>query len=123
MICPPLYLGLFLGKNILNIIQPTPFIHAFITLILLPLLAAIFTQDWSISFKQGVHIIHLVACTFNSHYAFAVIASQISRLYYDVILLTEVLPIYVLFVLITPFIAYALALISTRHTSRASFNL
>lgn len=41
---------------------------------------------------------------------FAVIASQISRLYHDVILLTEVLPIYVLFVLITPFIAYALAL-------------
>lgn len=70
MICPPLYLGLFLGKNILHIIQPTPFIHAFITLILLPLFAAIFTQDWSISFKQGVHIIHLVACTFNSHYAF-----------------------------------------------------
>lgn len=36
-------------------------------------------------------------------------ASQISRLYHDVILLTEVLPIYESFLLITPLIAYALA--------------
>ncbi|AZA84052.1 arsenic resistance protein [Chryseobacterium lactis] len=108
MLLLPLYLWIFLGKETIGIIEITPFVKAFLHLIVIPFLLSIITQVLSKSnSKSGKAILDfsgwlpvpLMALTF-----FVVIASQIGVLYNNPEPILKVVPIYVAFAIIAPFI-------------------
>lgn len=45
----PLYLGLFLGGDVVELVRPGPFVHAFVWLIAVPLICAGVVQFWAAS--------------------------------------------------------------------------
>lgn len=108
MICLPLYLWIFLGLEFLHIIDITPFLVGFIYMIILPLLLAVTTQLLAKrNFGGGSTLLDfsgwlpvpLMALTF-----FTVIVSQIDTVRQHAAILFSILPIYILFSAIAPFI-------------------
>ena len=108
MILLPVYLWIFMGKKASEVVNPGPFIEAFLIIIVLPLLLAIGLQLFSNKTRRGGQIflnasawipVPLMALTL-----FIVVSSQISKLsvYWDLII--KVIPIYIAFMLIMPFI-------------------
>ncbi|MGN7454212.1 arsenic resistance protein [Paenibacillus pasadenensis] len=108
MILLPVYLWIFMGKKASEVVNPGPFIEAFLIIIVLPLLLAIGLQLFSNKTRRGVQNlldasawipVPLMALTL-----FIVVSSQISKLsaYWDLII--KVIPIYIAFMLIMPFI-------------------
>lgn len=108
MIMLPFYLLLFLGPEAARIVKVGPFIEAFIFLIIVPLLFALAAQFWAKRSTRGSQSLKLTAwlpVPFMALVLFIVIASQIGRVYEDFSVIIAVIPIYVLFHLITPFIS------------------
>jgi len=108
MLLLPLYLWLFLGKETIHIIEITPFVKAFLYLIVIPFLLSIITQVVSKSNNKAGNAIldfsgwlpvPFMALTF-----FVVVASQIGVLYNNPEPILNVVPIYVAFAVIAPFI-------------------
>ncbi|MCY9692247.1 arsenic resistance protein [Paenibacillus alginolyticus] len=108
MILLPVYLWIFMGKKASEVVNPGPFIEAFLIIIVLPLLLAIGLQLFSNKTRRGGQIfldtsawipVPLMALTL-----FIVVSSQISKLsaYWDLII--KVIPIYIAFMLVMPFI-------------------
>ncbi|QIG89163.1 arsenic resistance protein [Chryseobacterium sp. POL2] len=108
MLLLPLYLWIFLGKETISIIEVTPFVKAFLYLIVIPFLFSIITQMVSKSDNNvgkaildfsGWLPVPFMALTF-----FVVIASQIGVLYNNPEPILKVLPVYIVFAIIAPFI-------------------
>ncbi|OYX84276.1 MAG: arsenic resistance protein [Flavobacteriales bacterium 32-34-25] len=108
MLLLPLYLWIFIGKETIAIIEIAPFAKAFLYLIVIPFSLSIVTQILSKSNKKtgkaildfsGWLPVPLMALTF-----FVVIASQIRDLYDNIEPILKVIPIYVAFAIIAPFI-------------------
>lgn len=108
MLLLPLYLWIFLGKETISIIEVTPFVKAFLYLIVIPFLFSIITQIVSKSDNNfgkaildfsGWLSVPFMALTF-----FVVIASQIGVLYNNPEPILKVLPVYIVFAIIAPFI-------------------
>ncbi len=108
MLLLPLYLWIFLGEDTINIIEITPFVKAFLYLIVIPFLLSIITQIVSKSDNNigkaildfsGWLSVPFMALTF-----FVVIASQIGVLYNNPEPILKVLPVYIVFAIIAPFI-------------------
>lgn len=108
MLLLPLFLWIFLGREIINIIQVTPFVKSFIYLIIIPFILSVLTQTASKSNnKIGNTImdfsswlpVPFMALTF-----FVVTASQISSLYNNPEPILTVIPIYIAFAICAPFI-------------------
>jgi len=108
MLLLPLYLWLFLGKDTINIIEVTPFVKAFLYLIVIPFLLSIVTQVLSKSNnKAGKAILDFsgwLPVPFMALTFFVVIASQIGILYNNPEPILKVVPVYVAFAVIAPFI-------------------
>lgn len=108
MLLLPLFLWIFLGKETIGIIDITPFIKAFIYLIVIPFMLSILTQIISKSDnKTGKAIMNFsswLPVPFMALTFFVVIVSQISTLYSNPEPILTVLPIYIIFHLIAPFI-------------------
>lgn len=107
MLLLPLYLWIFLGKETIQIIEIDPFVKAFLYLIVIPFLLSIITQIVSKSDNNvgkaildfsGWLPVPFMALTF-----FVVIASQIGVLYNNPELILEIIPIYIAFAIISPF--------------------
>ncbi|MNO20780.1 Sodium Bile acid symporter family protein [compost metagenome] len=112
MVMLPFYLWLFLGSEAAEIVKVGPFIEAFIFLIIVPLFLALAAQLWAKKSASGSKSLELTAwlpVPFMAVVLFVVIASQIGRVYEDFSIIVAVIPIYVLFHLITPFISRAIA--------------
>ncbi|MNZ44491.1 Sodium Bile acid symporter family protein [compost metagenome] len=112
MVMLPFYLWLFLGSEAAEIVKVGPFIEAFISLIIVPLFLALAAQLWAKKSASGSKSLELTAwlpVPFMAVVLFVVIASQIGRVYEDFSIIVAVIPIYVLFHLITPFISRAIA--------------
>ncbi len=100
MLLLPLFLLLFLGAGLADIVQAGPFVRAFITLIVIPLLLAWATQAWAGRRRADVLLtdafsaamVPLMAATL-----FVVIASQWPRVGSDLLKVAGVVPFYVLF--------------------------
>lgn len=110
MILLPVYLWMFMGKKASEVVNPGPFLEAFLIIIVLPLLLAIGLQLFSNKNRRGgQHFLDasawipvpLMALTL-----FIIVSSQISKLsaFWD--LLIKVIPIYIAFMLIMPFITH-----------------
>lgn len=108
MILLPIYLWIFMGKKASEVVSPGPFIEAFLIIIVLPLLLAIGLQLFTNKTRRGGQLlldasawipVPLMALTL-----LIVVSSQISKLsaYWDLII--KVIPIYIAFMLIMPFI-------------------
>ena len=117
MIVLPLYLWLFIGEEMAGVVHIEPFLEAFLLLIVTPLIAAIITQLWAKKKVLGEKILDMTAwfpVPFMALVLIVVVASQIGKVYSDFEIIVRVIPIYILFLLITPlvsrFIVYAFKL-------------
>ena len=108
MILLPLYLWLFIGKNMVGIVQVEPFLEAFLLLIIVPLIVAVITQLWAKKKVLGDRILNHAAwlpVPFMSLVLITVVASQIGKVYSDFDVIVRVLPLYILFLIITPIVS------------------
>lgn len=108
MLLLPIYLWIFLGKETINIIEITPFVKAFLYLIVIPFLLSMVTQIISKSNnKTGKVIIDFsgwLPVPFMALTFFVVMVSQIGVLYNNPDPILKVVPIYIVFAIIAPFI-------------------
>ncbi|ANC77318.1 arsenic resistance protein [Fictibacillus phosphorivorans] len=108
MVLLPLYLWLFIGKEMFNVVQIQPFLEAFFFLIVTPLLLAVLTQWWAKKQTLGVQALELTAwlpVPFMALVLIVVVASQIDKVYTDFTIIIKVVPIYVLFLIIMPIVS------------------
>lgn len=108
MVLLPVYLWIFMGKKASEVVNPGPFIEAFLIIIVLPLLLAIglqlFTNKTHRAAQSFLDASAWIPVPFMALTLFIVVSSQISKLsaYWDLII--KVIPIYIAFMLIMPFI-------------------
>lgn len=112
MLLLPVYLWLFIGKEIVGIVQIAPFLEAFLLLIATPFILAVFTQLWAKKSTLGDKLLETtrwLPVPFMAFVLTVVIASQIGKVYSDFEVIVRVIPIYVLFLIITPFVSRFIA--------------
>lgn len=104
----PLYLWLFLGKETIGIMEVTPFAKAFFYLIVIPFLLSVATQRMSSAHNHvGCAILNFTAwlpVPFMALTFFVVIASQVNVLFGNPEPIVKVVPVYIAFAIIAPFI-------------------
>ncbi|PYF08393.1 arsenic resistance protein [Ureibacillus chungkukjangi] len=108
MILLPLYLWLFIGKDMVGIVHIEPFLEAFLLLIVVPLIVAVITQLWAKKKAIGDRVLEYTAwlpVPFMALVLIAVVASQIGKVYSDFDVIVRVIPIYILFLVITPIVS------------------
>lgn len=108
MLLLPVYLWLFMGEQAAATVSPEPFFEAFFSLIVLPLAFALITQLWAKHQRSGEVFLNATAwlpVPFMALTLFVVVASQIGKLYNSFNLISQVIPVYVAFMAITPVIA------------------
>ncbi len=112
MLLLPVFLVLFLGSDLADVVEVGPFVTAFIVLIVIPLVLAWSTQAWAgraragAQFSSGVStaMVPLMAVTL-----LTVVASQVPKLHDNVSDVVKVVPFYVLFLLVMAFAGLAVA--------------
>ncbi|MDH8001259.1 arsenic resistance protein [Bacillus cereus] len=108
MLLLPLYLWLFMGSETAKIVEPGPFIEAFLGLIVLPLGIAILIQIISRKSSIGEKVLNVSAwlpVPFMAITLFVVVASQIGKLPNFIDQVIKVVPIYIAFMVVMPIIA------------------
>ncbi len=108
MVLLPFYLWLFMGSDAVKVVDPVPFIEAFIGIIFVPLVLALLVQVRARKKVSGKKVLSASAwlpVPFMALTLFAVVASQIVKLptYIDDILV--VIPLYLIFMVAMPIIA------------------
>ena len=109
MLMLPFYLSLFLGSASANLIQLGPFIDAFISLIAIPLVLAGVVQFWAGRTRSGKWIstwLSLLPVPSTALVLFIVIASVVPQLGAAMDLVLRVIPVYVAFAAIAPFLGW-----------------
>ncbi|MEH7773085.1 arsenic resistance protein [Bacillus velezensis] len=112
MVLLPLYLWLFIGKEVIGAVHAGPFLEAFLLLIAVPLLAAVMTQLWADKKLAGEKVLEWTAwlpVPFMALVLLAVVATQIGKVISDADIIIRVIPIYLLFLLIMPFVSRLIA--------------
>lgn len=108
----PVYLTLFIGTDISAIVNIGPFVEAFLFLIALPLIMAVITQLLAKNTAAGKAVLKLTGQLpelIMAAVLFTVVAAQIGKVYNDLSIILIVIPIYILYLIITPFISKLLA--------------
>ncbi|WP_339299047.1 bile acid:sodium symporter [Paenibacillus sp. FSL R5-0623] len=112
MILLPFYLWLLMGTEVAQIMQVGPFVEAFLFLVVIPLLLAVVTQVLSRDKASGEQVMNATAWLPVPMMALAlivVVASQIGKVYNDMAIIVNVIPIYVAFLTIMPWISRIIA--------------
>ncbi|GFH80428.1 arsenic resistance protein [Streptomyces gougerotii] len=112
MILLPLFLHLFMGSGLADVVEAGPFIEAFLVLIVIPLALAWLTQAWAArraagrkaADAMGTTMVPLMAATL-----LTVVASQVPQLGDSLADVGRVVPFYLLFLLVMAFAGLALA--------------
>ncbi|GLY47562.1 bile acid:sodium symporter [Lentzea sp. NBRC 102530] len=104
MVLLPAYLWVFLGAD-LAVVEPGPFVEAFLVLIVIPLALAWLTQTWAgrVIGAISTSMVPLMAVTL-----FVVVASQVPKLG-DVRQVAAVVPFYVVFLVVMAFAGLGVA--------------
>ncbi|MDP2709873.1 MAG: hypothetical protein Q8O56_01520 [Solirubrobacteraceae bacterium] len=108
----PVYLWLFVGSELADIIDPGPFVEAFGLLIVLPLALAWATQAWASRSAAGARLkatVDLTPVALMALTLLVVVASQVPRVQDDFRDIAGVVPIYVAFLVIMAFVGRLLA--------------
>ncbi|WP_089751669.1 arsenic resistance protein [Halobacillus alkaliphilus] len=104
----PLYLWMFLGRDAAGIVDPSPFLEAFLGLIFIPLITAVCIQLAAKKSRIGAKILSGSAwlpVPFMAFTLFAVAASQLPNLPAYANDVVKVIPLYVAFMIIMPFLS------------------
>ncbi|MCH7323029.1 arsenic resistance protein [Solibacillus sp. MA9] len=112
MILLPFYLWLFIGEEMVGVVHLEPFLEAFLFLIVAPLILAVFTQLWAKKKTIGEKALDFTTwlpVPFMGLVLIVVVASQIGKLYSDFEIIVRVIPIYILFLIITPLVSRFIA--------------
>lgn len=104
----PAYLWLFMGPAVAEVVEPGPFLDAFLTIIALPLALAWLTEAWAERSARadawqtamGWLPVPMLAATL-----FIVIGSQLPRVRDSLDQIAAVVPVYVAFLLVMPLLA------------------
>ncbi|MUG47840.1 arsenic resistance protein [Paenibacillus woosongensis] len=105
MIMLPFYLWLFIGQEAAQIVRVAPFIEAFIYLIVVPFLFALAVQLSANKHSRGLKLLDFTAwlpVPLMALVLFLVIGSQVDRIVKDFDVIIAVIPIYVLFHIVSP---------------------
>lgn len=120
MLLLPLYLGILLGSQATQLIEITPFLHAFIWLIIVPLTLAAIVQLLSQKSKQMAAIsepLNLLPVPTTALVLFIVLASVIPQIGLAQEAALQALPIYIAFAIIAPSVAWVIASVFRLDTS------
>lgn len=101
----PVYLWLFMGAEIAEVIEPGPFIEAFLIIIVLPLTLAWLTEAWAERSPRGESwqdMMGWLPVPMMGVTLFVVIASQLPRVQESIGQIAVVVPVYVAFIVIMP---------------------
>jgi ACR3 family arsenite transporter len=106
MLLLPVFLVMFMGSDLADVVEIGPFVEAFVVLIVVPLTLAWLTQSWAKHHRSGVVLtgamgtvmVPLMALTL-----FVVVASQVPKLGGNFGTVAQVVPFYVGFLLIMAF--------------------
>ena len=112
MLLLPVFLALFIGSDLADVVQIRPFVQAFIVLIVIPLTLAWLTQAWAKRHHSGVVVteaagtamVPLMALTL-----LVVVASQFPKLGGNFGVVAQVVPFYVGFLLIMAIAGWVVA--------------
>lgn len=103
MLLLPIYLYLFAGSDVLEVIEVEPFVEAFLVLIIAPLTAAALVQALARRHRAGRAVEHVMAgamVPLMMATLAVVIGSQVAAVGSEVAALARVLPLYAAFVII-----------------------
>jgi len=112
MLLLPAYLGLFLGAEATQLIQAGPFLHAFLWLILVPLLAAAATQACAARSPVGTRAaewLDLLPVPATALVLFIVIAAVVPQLGPAIEAVLRVVPVYLAFAIAAPLLGWLVA--------------
>lgn len=101
----PLYLWLFMGRQVAEVIEPGPFIEAFLLIIALPLVLAWLTEMWAERSETGARwqeTMGWLPVPMMGLTLLVVIASQLPRVYDSIGQIATVVPVYVAFLVVMP---------------------
>ncbi|WP_220187708.1 arsenic resistance protein [Pseudonocardia pini] len=112
MVLLPLYLLLFLGAELAEVVEVGPFVEAFLLLIVVPLALAWLTQAWAVRHRTGARVataagslmVPLMVATL-----LVVVASQLPEPAADLSAVAAVVPVYVVFLAVMLFLGTAVA--------------
>jgi len=112
MLLLPVYLGLFLGDDAANLVQPEPFLHAFVWLIAVPLLLAALVQYASARFPAGrklFDILGVLPVPATALVLFLVIAAVMPQIGEASSAALSAAPIYIAYAVIAPVLGWLVA--------------
>ncbi|MHA4836037.1 arsenic resistance protein [Sphingopyxis sp. MSC1_008] len=112
MLLLPLYLAAFLGEAAASLVQPGPFVHAFLWLIALPLALAILCQLWAARSRAGARAaaaLGLLPVPATALVLLIVIAAVLPQLGAAIPAALSVLPLYIAFAVISPVAGWLVA--------------
>lgn len=103
MLLLPVYLGLFIGPELFDVVDIGPFVETFVLLIVVPLVLAAVTQFWAVRARPAQRVLRgfetlmvpLVMLTLA-----VVVASQIDSVRTELDQLLRVIPLYIIFLVV-----------------------
>ncbi|MFI7707467.1 arsenic resistance protein [Nonomuraea sp. NPDC049480] len=112
MVALPVLLVAFMGAELTTVVEPGPFVEAFVVLIVIPLALAWLTQAWAarrpagraLAHGAGAAMVPLMAATL-----ITVVASQVPKLDGNLAAVAAVVPFYVLFLVVMAVAGLAVA--------------
>ncbi|MEV4141944.1 bile acid:sodium symporter [Dactylosporangium sp. NPDC049742] len=110
----PLFLLLFLGAGLADVVQTGPFVQAFLGLIVVPLTLAWVTQGWATRRRSGAVVAEKIAVAMVPLMAvtlFTVVASQVPKLHRDLAGVVGVVPFYGVFPVVMAFAGWGVAVL------------
>ncbi len=122
MLLLPVYLGVFLGDASADLVQPGPFIHAFVWLIAVPLASAAVVQAWAARSKSGARVaasLSLLPVPATALVLLVVVAAVMPQLGTAIEAALRVVPLYVAFALVAPLIGWTVARIARLEVGAA----
>lgn len=108
----PVYLALLLGEEAAQFVQVGPFLHAFLWLIAVPLALAGLVQLWASRAASGVRaasVFGILPVPATALVLFVVVAAVVPQLGQARNAVLTVVPVYIAFALIAPFIGWGVA--------------
>jgi len=112
MLMLPVYLRILLGDDAAGLVQPGPFIDAFVWLIAVPLLLAIAVQLWAARSQAGARtssVLGLLPVPATALVLFIVVASVLPQLGQALAAALRVAPVYAAFALLAPLAGWLVA--------------
>lgn len=112
MLLLPVFLVLFMGPELADVVEVGPFVEAFIVLIVIPLTLAWLTQAWAERHRSGVVVTEALGTVMVPLMALTllvVVASQVPKLGGNFGVVAQVVPFYVAFLLIMALMGWCVA--------------